>query len=212
LYISHKDQLCNWWKPMVTSYCWFSLVILGFWNKTNLSWSRLVPPGTNRDWTGPSNTNHKVEDARWAVVLPLPMLGHCLPNQKATIRWKVWGRWWGCHHSCWVVIHQIRGHHKVEGGRWVVELGSFTLGCYLPNQGANVRWKAWGGQWSWHPSCWVISHWIRGQHWCTHVVLAVLTQQQKYKINVVRWRRALGQLREGMLMLRSGVPWWQPMH
>jgi len=42
---------------MVTGYRRFGSVIFGFWNKTNRSRSRLVPPGgTNRDRTGLSNT------------------------------------------------------------------------------------------------------------------------------------------------------------
>ncbi len=62
-----------------------------------------------------------VEDARRAVKLPPPMMGHCSRDRGLAVTWRTRDGRWSYHRLCWVAAREIRGwpwcgERKMGGG------------------------------------------------------------------------------------------------
>src|SRR6266567_910821 len=71
----------------------------GWWNCHRPCWVVAREIGVRRD----------VEDARWAVELPPPMMGRCSRDRGLAVTWKMRDGWWSYHRPFWVATREIGG-------------------------------------------------------------------------------------------------------
>src|SRR6267378_2832486 len=82
-----------------------------------------------------SGAHRDMEDARWVVDLPPPVLGRHSQDRGLVVTWRMQDGRWNCHRPCWVIACEMGVCRDVEDARRAVELPPPMMGHCLRDRG-----------------------------------------------------------------------------